>query len=226
VTTRKNHRFFFKILSSLVLIAFVTYLFIHYDLYLYFIHKEKAVGFINSFQPYDTVVFIFLQILEVVAAPIPGEVTGIIGGYLYGPLLGTIYSTIGLTIGSWIAFALARTFGLPLVEKTIKPEIIQKYDKLIEHQGALVFFVLFLIPGFPKDYLCYVMGLSHIRTSIFLIISTIGRLFGTILLTLSGSLARNDQYKTLLVIVTVSGILVLAGYVFRDRVLDLLRKWK
>ena len=226
MTTRKNHRFFFKILSSLVLIAFVTYLFIHYDLYLYFIHKEKAVGFINSFQPYDTVVFIFLQILEVVAAPIPGEVTGIIGGYLYGPLLGTIYSTIGLTIGSWIAFALARTFGLPLVEKTIKPEIIQKYDKLIEHQGALVFFVLFLIPGFPKDYLCYVMGLSHIRTSIFLIISTIGRLFGTILLTLSGSLARNDQYKTLLVIVTVSGILVLAGYVFRDRVLDLLRKWK
>jgi uncharacterized membrane protein YdjX (TVP38/TMEM64 family) len=224
VTTRINYPFNFNILLFLALLAFGTYLFIHYDLFVYFIQKEKAIAFINSFHPYDEVVFISLQVLQVIAAPIPGEATGIIGGYLYGPFLGTIYSTIGLTIGSWIAFALARTFGLPLVEKIIKPEIIQKYDYIMKNQGILVSFLLFLIPGFPKDYLCYIIGLSHMRTWIFLIISTIGRLFGTILLTVSGSCARNNQYGTLLMIVVISGILVIVAYFYREKWLEQLKK--
>jgi uncharacterized membrane protein YdjX (TVP38/TMEM64 family) len=223
VTTRINYPFIFKITLFLALLTFGTYLFIHYDLFVYFSQKEKAIAFINSFHPYDEVVFISLQVLQVIAAPIPGEVTGIIGGYLYGPLLGTIYSTIGLTIGSWIAFALARTFGLPLVEKIVKPEIVQKYDYIMERQGVLVSFLLFLIPGFPKDYLCYIIGLSHMRTWTFLIISTIGRLFGTILLTVSGSCARNNQYSTLLIIIIVSGIIVIVGYFYREKWLDLLK---
>jgi uncharacterized membrane protein YdjX (TVP38/TMEM64 family) len=226
VATPINHRLLFKLLSFLAIAIFGTYLFIYYDLYLYFIQKEKTIAFIEYFHPFDEFVFIALQILQVVAAPIPGEATGIIGGYLYGPLLGTIYSTIGLTIGSWIAFALARTFGLPLVEKTVKPEIIRKYDNIMEHQGILVSFVLFLIPGFPKDYLCYILGLSHIGTGAFLVISTIGRLFGTVLLTVSGSCARNNQYGTLLVITVVSGVFVLVGCLYRDRLLELLRKRK
>ncbi len=214
-----------KIISFIALILFSTYLFIHYDLYLYFINKGKAIGFINSFHPYDEVAFISLQILQVIIA-IPGEVTGIIGGYLYGPLMGTIYSMIGLTIGSWFAFALARTFGFPLVRKTVDPGIIKKYGYVMEHHGILLSFVLFFIPGFPKDYLCYILGLSSIRPRVFLIISTIGRLFGTILLTVSGSLARNDQYKTLLMIAVVSSILIFVGYLYRNRLLFLIRKLK
>jgi uncharacterized membrane protein YdjX (TVP38/TMEM64 family) len=221
-----NRRFITKILLLLVLIASGIFVFIHYDLYVDFVHKERAIAFIKSFHPYDELVFISLQILQVVAAPIPGEVTGIIGGYLYGPLLGTIYSTIGLIIGSWLAFALARMFGLPLVEKTVKPEIIQKYDYIMEHQGVLGSFVLFLIPGFPKDYLCYIIGLSHMRTWTFLVISTIGRLFGTVLLSVSGSNARNNQYGALLIIIAVSGILILIGYVYREKLLELLKKRK
>ncbi|OPY07628.1 MAG: TVP38/TMEM64 family inner membrane protein YdjZ [Syntrophus sp. PtaB.Bin001] len=227
VLSRQNQRILrFKIVSFLALLLFGTYLFFHHGLYIYFVQKEKAVEFINSFQPYGEVVFIALQILQVVAAPIPGEVTGIIGGFLYGPLLGIIYSTLGLTIGSWIAFVLARTFGLPLVEKTVKSEILERYDYLMKHQGILVSFVLFLIPGFPKDCLCYILGLSHIRTGQFLLISTMGRLLGTILLTVSGSYVRSNQYKQLLVILSVSIIFVLAGYLYRDRLLKLLRKKK
>jgi uncharacterized membrane protein YdjX (TVP38/TMEM64 family) len=226
VTTPINHQFPFKCLSFLVLAIFGTYLFVHYDLYLYFIYKEKTIELIQSLHPYDDCVFIALQILQVVAAPIPGEATGIIGGYLYGPLLGTIYSTIGLTIGSWIAFTLARRFGLALVEKAVKPEIIKKYDYIMEHQGILVCFVLFLIPGFPKDCLCYLIGLSHMRTGTFLAISMIGRLFGTVMLTVSGSSARNDQYHILVMIGVVSGILILVGYLCREPLLALLRKNK
>jgi len=226
VTTSINHRFLTRILLLLVLIASGTYGFLHYDLYVYFIHKEKAIAFINSYHPYDEFVFISLQILQVVAAPIPGEVTGLIGGYLYGPLLGTIYSTIGLTIGSWLAFLLARIFGLPFVERIVKPEIIQKYDYVMEHQGALISFVLFLIPGFPKDYLCYIMGLSHMTTTTFLVVSTIGRLFGTILLSVCGSYAHHHQYGALIVAFGVSGVFIVLAYLYRERLIKILRRKK
>lgn len=215
-----NGRLIRRILVLLLLIGLATYLFIHYNLYIFFIDKKNAIAFINSFHPYDEIVFISLQILQVVAAPIPGEITGLIGGYLYGPFLGTIYSTIGLTIGSWIAFVLARFFGLPLVEKAVKPSIIEKYDYFLEHRGLFVSFLLFLIPGFPKDYLCYIMGLSHMKTWHFLVISTVGRLFGTTLLSVSGSCARNNQYTALLIIAGVSCFFIIVAYFYRDKWLE------
>ena len=85
-------------------------------------------------------------------------------GFLYGPLWGTIYSTIGLTLGSWLAFMLARFFGMPLLEKFIKKDIFEKFEDFMEHKGMIVSFLLFLIPGFPKDYLCYILGVSRIPT--------------------------------------------------------------
>jgi len=219
-----NGRLAFRIVILLVFIILSSFLFIHYDLYIYFASQRRAIAFINSFHPYDEIVFIGLQILQVVAAPIPGEVTGLIGGYVYGAFLGTVYSTIGLTIGSWIAFALARFFGLPLVERVVKPAIIEKYDYFLEHRGLFVSFLLFLIPGFPKDYLCYIMGLSHMKTSHFLGISTVGRLLGTILLSVSGSCARNNQYRELLFIAGVSCLLLVIAYFYRDKLIDSLKR--
>ena len=213
--------FLLKTLLFVLLMALGAYLFIHYDFYLYFIYKKKAIAFINSFHPYDKFAFMFLQILQVIAAPIPGEVTGIIGGYLYGTVAGTFYSTIGLTIGSWLAFVLARIFGLPLVERAVKPDIIRKYDHLMKHQGALIAFILFLIPGFPKDCLCYIMGLSHMRTWTFLAVSTTGRLFGTILLSVGGSYAQQNQYGTLMITLAASGVLTLLTYFYRGKLLNL-----
>jgi uncharacterized membrane protein YdjX (TVP38/TMEM64 family) len=219
-----NGRLAFRIVILLVFIILSSFLFIHYDLYVYFASQRRAIAFINSFHPYDEFVFIGLQILQVVAAPIPGEVTGLIGGYIYGAYLGTVFSTIGLTIGSWIAFALARFFGLPLVEKVVKPAIIEKYDYFLEHRGLFVSFLLFLIPGFPKDYLCYIMGMSHMKTWHFMGISTVGRLLGTILLSVSGSYARNSQYTELLFIAGASCLLLVIAYFYRDKLMDSLKR--
>ena len=219
-----NGRFAFRILILLVFIILSSYLFIHYDLYVYFASRRRAIELINSFHPYDELVFIALQVLQVVAAPIPGEFTGLIGGYIYGAVLGTVYSTIGLTIGSWIAFALARFFGLPLVEKVVKPTVIEKYDHFLEHRGLFVSFLLFLIPGFPKDYLCYIMGMSHMKTWHFLCVSTAGRLLGTALLSVSGSCARNDQYRELLFIAGVCCLFFVIAYFYRDKLLDSLKR--
>ena len=79
-----NGRLALRIVILLVFIILCTYLFIHYDLYIYFASQRRMIALIESFHPYDELIFIGLQILQVVAAPIPGEVTGLIGGYIYG----------------------------------------------------------------------------------------------------------------------------------------------
>jgi len=222
--TRIDRKLIISVLLILCALTAGTYAFIHYNLSAYFLQKELTIALIRSYHPYDEVVFISLQVLQVVLAPIPGEFTGIIGGYLFGPLLGTLYSTIGLTAGSWLAFIIARIFGLPLVERVVKSKTIRKYDYVLEHQGTVISFVLFLIPGFPKDCLCYILGLSHMKTWKFLVISTIGRLLGTTMLSVGGGLARDDHYQAMLMIIFVCVVFMAVSYLYREKWLELLKK--
>lgn len=203
-----------RLIILLTFIAAAVVFVLHFDLYTFFVNRLEIIKFVSSFGPLSVVIFIALQILQVLIAPIPGEVTGFIGGYLYGIIPGTIYSTIGLSIGSWIAFALSRTFGLPLVEKFVSPKVISKYDHFMAHKGTFVSFLLFLIPGFPKDALCYILGLSHMDVRSFIVISTVGRLLGTIMLSAQGSCVRNDQHWTFFILLGISGLIFLVGYFF------------
>ncbi len=191
----------------------------------FFTSEERMKTFVESLGPFGFLGFIALQITQVVAAPVPGEVTGLLGGFLYGPILGVILSTVGLTVGSYIAFALARTFGRPFVEKLVDKRIMKRFDYLLHHRGAFLVFLLFLIPGLPKDYLCYILGLGHLTTTEFLVIGGTGRLFGTILLTLGGSFIRHHQYKRFFVLAGVAIIVVLIAMAYRDKLERLFRKW-
>jgi uncharacterized membrane protein YdjX (TVP38/TMEM64 family) len=219
-----NRKTIFRSTILLSILVLCFFAFFHYHLSTFFLDREKAITFIKSFGPFSVPVFIALQILQVILAPIPGEVTGIIGGYLYGPVLGTLYSTIGLTLGSWLAFSLAHIFGEALVERIVKPETLLKYDSFLEHKGRLVIFILFLIPGFPKDALCYILGLSHMRALSFIIVSTAGRLLGTVSLSVIGSLAQARQYKWLAFVLILCGIIALVAYMNRERLVHKLKK--
>ena len=181
--------------------------------------------FIRSLGFWGFAGFILLQVIQVVAAPIPGEATGFIGGYLYGPFLGVVLSTIGLTIGSFVAFSLSRTFGRPMVEKYVDPSLIGRFDYLLHHKGAFLVFLLFLLPGFPKDYLCFILGLGHLTTLEFLTIASAGRLLGTILLTLGGSYVKNQQYAQFFVLCGVAVVLVFLAIAYKDRLERLFRRW-
>jgi uncharacterized membrane protein YdjX (TVP38/TMEM64 family) len=191
----------------------------------FFLNKEKMTAFLNSLGPLSFIGFIFLQASQVVISPIPGEVTGFLGGFLYGTLTGIILSTIGLTIGSWIAFSLSKYFGRPFVEKFVKKETLDRYDYLLHHKGAFLVFLLFLIPGFPKDYLCYILGLGHLATKEFLLISTVGRFMGTVLLTLGGTYIRHHQYYRFSVLLGIAIVFLFLSLVYRDKIEKFFRKW-
>jgi len=193
-------------------------------LFHFFMRRERLLAWIHSLGGWGFAGFILLQVVQVVAAPIPGEATGVLGGYLYGPVLGIVLSTVGLTIGSYIAFTLSRVFGRPLTEKLVDPKTMERFDFLLHHKGAFLVFLLFLIPGFPKDYLCYILGLGHLTTLEFLAIAVSGRLLGTTLLTMSGTFLRNHQYYRFFLISGAAVVIVFLSIAYRDRVETFLRK--
>ena len=206
--------------SAILLVFFglALYLLIyHSDIYLTFLDRKRLAEFVKSYGSFSPFIFIALQVFQVLFAPIPGEMTGFLGGFLYGNLFGILYSTIGLGVGSWLAFIFSRWAGQPLVERIISYKTINRYDYLMAHQGTWIAFLLFLIPGFPKDYLCYILGLGHMDLKTFLIISTAGRFLGTVLLTLQGHLVREKNYLVLGMVIGLSLILLLMAYLFRRK---------
>jgi uncharacterized membrane protein YdjX (TVP38/TMEM64 family) len=200
------------------IIAVLLYLLFPLGLIRYFTDQRFLMHFITEHRAYAALIFIGLQALQVVAAPVPGEVTGFVGGMLFGAVTGVIYSTIGLTLGSWLAFVIARIAGRPFVERVVSPDTIKRYDYIMKHKGLFLAFLLFLIPGFPKDYLCYLLGLGHMGQRDFLMVSTSGRLLGTVLLTVEGSLFRDKRYGAFFTILGISILLILLTMIYRETI--------
>lgn len=225
IAKAKKNNIWIKPLILIAIVGGITLVFYKTGLIHFFLDKQRMLQFLDSLGPAAFAGFIVLQVAQVVLAPVPGEVTGLLGGYLYGPLLGVLLSTVGLTIGSYIAFALARTFGRPFVEKFVDKVTMARFDYLLHHKGAFLVFLLFLIPGFPKDYLCYILGLGHLTTIQFLVIGGTGRLFGTILLTLGGNYIRHHQYLRFSILVGVALVVVFIAMAYRDKIERFFRIW-
>jgi uncharacterized membrane protein YdjX (TVP38/TMEM64 family) len=189
-----------------------------YHYYGHFTDKEWIQAHLKDAGALAPVIFILIQALQVVFAPIPGEATGFIGGFLFGIPLGLLYSTIGLTLGSVLAFLIGRWLEEHYVARWVPQKILRKFDFLMERQGALIAFILFIFPGFPKDYLCFVLGLSHMPLKLFLLIVIVGRLPGTLLLTLQGAQVYKGNYYSSLIILALCLVLVAVLSYYRETV--------
>ncbi|MDE2180134.1 MAG: TVP38/TMEM64 family protein [candidate division NC10 bacterium] len=181
-----------------------------------FLDEQNLARYLKQAGPWAPLVFIGLQALQVVFAPIPGEATGIIGGYLFGTFPSLIYSTIGLTIGSCLAFGMGRWLGHHFARRFVTPETYEMFFFLTRTQGKLITFLLFLLPGFPKDFLCYILGASPLPFGTFFLLSTIGRIPGTWFLSMQGRQVRTAHYGSFFALVFVLSAALLLLYLYRE----------
>jgi uncharacterized membrane protein YdjX (TVP38/TMEM64 family) len=163
------------------------------------------------------VIFIGLQALQVIVAPIPGELSGILGGYLFGQWVGLLYSTIGLALGSVTAFAVGRWLGARYVQKLVSPHIWRKMGFIVEAEGAILCFIIFLIPGLPKDMACYLFGLSPMPFWIFAVVSTLGRIPDTWVLSAQGAHTASGDYRAVVFLTAIVVAVALPLYYYRTR---------
>ena len=174
--------------------------------------QDEFRSYIHSFGVMGWLVLLILQFLQVFIALIPGELLESAAGYAFGPLVGTLLCYAGVTAASCVVFLLTRHFGIKLVEVFISREKIKELRFInTERKRDLLIFLLFFIPGTPKDLLTYFVGLTDIKLSIFLAISLVARIPSMVSSTFGGHLLGEGHYLGAILLYGITGMVSLAG---------------
>lgn len=225
------------VIAAVVVVAVVVALYMWGQPFIsLFSDQEKMRQSIESFGIFGPLIYMLLQATQVLIAPIPGQITGLASGYLFGPYLGLLYSIIGATIGFTIIFLITRKFGRPLVERFFDKKHIEKFDYITKTNGVMTLFLIFLLPAFPDDLICFLAGLTKIPIRTLIFISVAGRLPGYYLLALTGSdLAHGGISPGILTAIVVALFFIVLGYLKRawlndfvksdDHVAFIKRRW-
>ena len=188
----------------------------YYSKYFYiFRNPERIKNFVMSYGGGALVVFILLQILQVVAFFIPGELVQIAGGYIYGTLLGGVVSLLGITLGSALAYTVANVYGKPFVKKIVSEKNFKFIERILDlGSKRFVVFLIYVIPGIPKDVVAYICGISNITFKEFIIYSTLGRIPCIFLSAFFGAQLIEGN-KLILIIIAIVVTLIFAVGLFK-----------
>lgn len=169
------------------------------------------------------VILLALQILQVIVAFIPGEVVQVIAGVLYGAVGGWAICTVGTAFSTVLVYKLVVKLGMPFVEKMISPKQAARLEFMNDNKRIdFIMFILFFIPGMPKDVFTYVAPLTKMPVGRFLAITLVARTPALIASTYGGSAFTEGNYLSMAIVFIVCGALGILGIVFKDRILDFL----
>lgn len=170
-----------------------------------------------------SVVYVAMVAVQVVLALVPGGPMEVAGGYVFGVTGGTLLFVLGATLGGCLVFMLVRRYGMQIVELFFKPDKIEKLNFLNrEEKRDMIFMILFVIPGSPKDLFCYFAGLTNMRLCMFLFINVVGRLPALIASVATGSKIGSSNYLQAVIIFLTTAIVSGIGILLYYRIL----KWK
>ena len=205
-------------LAVVVLLVAIVTLFV--SRWLSSFSREDFRDYVRSFGALAPAVMLGLQILQVFIALIPGELVESAAGFILGPWLGTLVCYLGIALASALIFTLTRRYGVKLVEVFISREKINELRFLSTEQkrNALIF-LLFFIPGTPKDLLTYFVGLTDIKLGTFLLLSMVARIPSVITSTFGGHLLGEERYMGAVILYGITGLLSLFGMVGYNRYL-------
>lgn len=182
-------------------------------------------SFIDSFGVAGILVALAIQMLQVIIALIPGELVEIGLGGAFGALEGTLLCMLGVGLASALVFAATKRFGVRLVELFFPREKIDGL-RFINSEKKLkrTVFLLFFIPGTPKDLLTYFVGLTRMKLSDFLAISLLARIPSVVTSTIGGNLISEKDYVAAIVLFAVTGAVSLLGVFIYDRIVKIKAK--
>ena len=170
---------------------------------------QRLVDRVRNAGPAGVLILLGMQFLQVVVAFIPGEVVQLAAGLMYGPLWGTIIILFGCVISSSVIYQLVHRLGAPFVQGMVSTEHLEKF-RTFEETGKLdlIVFVLFLIPGLPKDFKRFI-GLT-----------TLGRIPGVVASTYTAAGIADGNIVGPVIVASVVAIIAIVAVLFRDKIMD------
>lgn len=180
---------------------------------------EQFREWVKSNGLWSWLIFIGMMIFQVIIALVPGEPLEIGAGYAFGAVEGTVLCVVGVTLGSLIVFGLVRKFGIRLIEVFFDFEKIKKLKFLQnEKRLSLITFIVFFLPGTPKDLLTYFVGLTNISISKFILIISAARLPSIITSTVGGSALGVKEYEFAVIVFAATIVLSLLGLLIYNKI--------
>lgn len=219
----ERRRKLFGILSLFVFAVVLILLTIFFSEVLspYLGSTEELRTFLDSYGWKGYLILMGLQCLQVIVAFIPGEVIELGAGYAYGALRGTAICLLGVAISSSLVFLLIKKIGISLVETFVSRDKIRQL-RFINSEKKLkrVVFLLFFIPGTPKDILTYFVGLTNMTLSEFLTITLIARIPSVLSSTISGQMLGDKNFMTAGIVYAITGGISVAGYFIYNKIVQ------
>lgn len=200
----------------------------HPEILDHFRSLDALNAFLERYKTAGIFVYLILQIIQILVPVIPGQALQLAAGYMYYFLLGLVLTLLGISLGTVISFTLARFLGHDAMVLIFGEERMREYVvKLNSKRSYLVIFLLYLMPGFPKDFICFAAGVSEIRLIPFLFLSLIGRIPALTLSLLIGKMARIGSYTGAIMVCVIAVVLFLlciwkrkSVMEFSDRIYD------
>lgn len=176
---------------------------------------EQFRAWLDGYGVWGRVIFVGMTLLQILIGIIPGEPLEIGAGYAFGLWEGFLLCELGILIGSALIWCFSHYLGIKAVEAFYPREKLQELHFLQDNQKLnILTFILFFIPGTPKDMLTYVLGLTPMKLSTCLFITTVARIPSVITSVIGGSALGQQNYLTALLIFAVTGLLSLGGILF------------
>lgn len=208
-TKRKKTYAIVSAVVVLILTALLTY-FVFVEFRKFGSTPEQFRDFVQSFGWSGRLVALGVQILQVIIALIPGEAVEIGLGYAFGAIEGTLICYAGNIIAATVIFMLTRKLGIKFVEIFVSREKIDEIRFInTEKKLKRTIFILFFVPGIPKDIVTYFVGLTKIKLHEFLILSSIARIPSVVSSTIGGSVVGDGNYLTAAIIFAITGAISL-----------------
>ena len=213
---------FARLLILVVGIPLYIFLF-HREVFTVFRSVETIQNFFEAHKSESVLIYLGGQILQVVIAAIPGQAFQLAAGYFFGFFQGLLWSVVGVILGTIVTFFLARILGRDAMYLIFGEKKLQSFiDKLNSKRAYLLVFIIYLIPGIPKDLFNYAAGVSEINFKAFLILSSLGRIPGMMGSLIIGLMVRNGDYTALIIIGIAAAVIVVVAFIFRKRLMALL----
>lgn len=184
---------------------------------------DRVIYEVQNAGPGGILILLGIQFLQVVVALVPGEVVQIAAGMMYGPWLGAAIILVGCVISSAFIFQLVHRLGAPFVRHMVPEKYMEKFQNF-EKTGRLniIVFVLFLIPGLPKDVFTYIVPLTDMKMKTFLMLSNVGRIPGVVVSTYAASGLIEGRIVESAIIFLVATALAGAGLLLRKPLMNAL----
>ena len=212
------------LLLLVIVVAIPAYIyFFHRDIIQSFSSLDDVENFFDHYRHQSMLIYFGLQILQIVICILPGQTMQFAAGYLFHFWIGFAIALSGAFIGTIIAYYLARILGRDAMHMIFGEEkISEMLGRINSKKGVAIVFLIYLIPGIPKDLCTYAAGLSEMKLKPFLILSMAGRAPGMIGSLLMGQQVNIGGYTSAAIIAGCFVVMFIMGILFRKQVTNLL----